>query len=164
MHPKKYSSSNCVGLVKAISGTTSLLQSRAYNHQRPYLAILATYMAIMAIEAADTWYVFSLEVRSLSHIRDLSYQKKLRFIRHTPQLSTSSSSSATVAPVAFSRLDLGGRGVWCQTTQNLCPPKFCYYNENNWNHCCRIYEYVVWVHCTFMHGQKDNVVYPTLVI
>ena len=61
MHPKEYSSSNCLGLVKAISGTTSLLQSKAYKHQRPYLAIVATYMAshilymvIMAIEAADT--------------------------------------------------------------------------------------------------------------
>ena len=54
MHPKEYSSSNCAGLVKAISGTTSLLQSKAYKHQRPYLAIVATYMAIMAIEAADT--------------------------------------------------------------------------------------------------------------
>ena len=51
--PKKYSSSNCAGLVKAISGTTSLLQSKAYKHQRPYLAIVATYMAIMAIEVAD---------------------------------------------------------------------------------------------------------------
>ena len=109
MHPKKYSSSNCAGLVKAISGTTSLLQSKAYKHQRPYLAILATYMAIMAIEAADTWYVFSLQVRSLSHTRDLSCQKKLRFIRHTPQLSTSSSSSSA-APVAFSRLDVAWVG------------------------------------------------------
>ena len=59
MHPKEYSSSNCEGLVKAISGTTSLLQSTAYKHQRPYLAIVATYMASMAIEAVDTYDMYS---------------------------------------------------------------------------------------------------------
>ena len=56
------------------------------------------------------WYVFSLEVWSLSHVRDLRYQKKLRFNRSTPPLSTSS-SSATVAPVACSRRGWAGNLV-----------------------------------------------------